>query len=79
MPVFVIERRYAEQLDLRADELRELTEITEITEITDDEVRWLYSSLSVDGPEGHGSAPLPAVDRGLGPVLADVRAGWRRS
>ena len=43
MPVFMIERRYAEQLDLSADELRELTEIND-----DEEVRWLYSFLSVD-------------------------------
>jgi hypothetical protein len=41
MPVFMIERRYAEQLDLSADELRELTEIND-----DEEVRWLYSFLS---------------------------------
>ena len=43
MPVFMIERRYAEQLDLSADELRELTEIND-----DEQVRWLYSFLSVD-------------------------------
>ncbi len=43
MPVFMIERRYAEQLDLSADDLRELTEIND-----EEEVRWLYSFMSVD-------------------------------
>lgn len=43
MPVFMIERRYAEQLDLTTDELQELTEIND-----DEQVRWLYSFLSVD-------------------------------
>lgn len=43
MPIFMIERRYAEQLD--ADEAR----VAEINRINDDEgVRWLSSFLSLD-------------------------------
>lgn len=43
MPVFMIERRYAEQLDVEAADLRELAEIN-----ADEDVRWLYSFLSAD-------------------------------
>ncbi len=43
MAVFMIERQFAEQLDLSADDLRTLTAIND-----DEQVRWLYSFLSVD-------------------------------
>lgn len=43
MPVFMIERRYAEQLDLDSADLDGLAEIND-----DEDVRWLYSFLSVD-------------------------------
>lgn len=43
MPIFMIERRYAEQLEADADR------IEGINRINDDEgVRWLYSFLSAD-------------------------------
>jgi len=43
MPVFMIERRYAEQLDVSPDDLRVVDEAN----IAED-VRWLYSFLSSD-------------------------------
>jgi Nickel responsive protein SCO4226-like len=43
MPVFVIERRYAEQIDPGADDVREINEIN-----ADEDVRWLMSFLSAD-------------------------------
>ncbi len=43
MPVFMIERRYAEQLDVSPDDLREIDEAN-----VAEGVRWLYSFLSSD-------------------------------
>ena len=43
MPVFVIERRYAEQIDPSTDGVREINEIN-----ADEDVRWLMSFLSAD-------------------------------
>jgi len=43
MAIFMIEREFAEQLELEPDALRELHEIND-----DERVRWLYSFLSAD-------------------------------
>jgi len=43
MPLFLIERSFAEQLDLTADTVREVTEIN--AEVG---VHWLFSFLSAD-------------------------------
>lgn len=43
MPVFMIERQFAEQLD---PELADIAEITRVNE--DEEVQWLMSFLSAD-------------------------------
>ena len=43
MPVFMIERRYAEELELDPAALDELHRIND-----EESVRWLYSFLSVD-------------------------------
>jgi hypothetical protein len=43
MPVFVIERRFAEQIDPNAEDVREINEIN-----ADEDVRWLMSFLSAD-------------------------------
>jgi Protein of unknown function (DUF4242) len=43
MPVFVIERRYAEQIDPSDEDIREINEIN-----ADEDVRWLMSFLSAD-------------------------------
>ena len=43
MPLYMIERRYAEQLEMSADGVRALEEIN-----ADEGVRWLFSFLSAD-------------------------------
>lgn len=43
MPVFMIERRYAQELELDAAALDELNRIND-----EESVRWLYSFLSAD-------------------------------
>lgn len=43
MPLFLIERNYAEQLDVTAEGVREITEINQ-----DIGVHWLFSYLSAD-------------------------------
>jgi len=43
MPLFLIERSFAEQLDLTSDTVREVTEIN-----ADVGVHWLFSFLSAD-------------------------------
>ncbi len=43
MPLFLIERNYAEQLDVTAEGVREITEINQ-----DIGVHWLFSFLSAD-------------------------------
>lgn len=43
MAVFVIERRFAEAIDLSEEDVREINLIND-----EEDVRWLYSFLSVD-------------------------------
>lgn len=43
MPLYLIERRFAEQLELTPESVREVDEINE-----SDGVRWLFSFLSAD-------------------------------
>jgi hypothetical protein len=43
VPVFIIERRYAEQLDPSAEDIRQLNEVN-----AEEDVRWLMSFLSAD-------------------------------
>ncbi len=43
MPVFMIERRYAEQIEASAEDVREINEIN-----AEEDVRWLMSFLSAD-------------------------------
>ena len=43
MPLYVIEREFAEELDLSSDDVREIDEIN-----ADEGVRWLFSFLSAD-------------------------------
>jgi uncharacterized protein DUF4242 len=43
MPVYMIERTFAEQLDLSSDDVKLIEEIN-----TDEGVRWLFSFLSAD-------------------------------
>ena len=43
MPVFMIERQFAEQLELTPEEAAQVNEIND-----EEDVRWLYSFLSAD-------------------------------
>jgi Protein of unknown function (DUF4242) len=43
MPLYVIERNYAEQLDVTSDDIKLIDEIN-----ADEGVRWLFSFLSAD-------------------------------
>ena len=43
MPLYMIERTFAEQLDLTRDDIRQIDEIN-----ADEGVRWLFSFLSAD-------------------------------
>ena len=43
MPLYMIERTFAEQLDLTSDDVRLIDEIN-----ADEDVRWLFSFLSAD-------------------------------
>jgi hypothetical protein len=43
MPVFMIERRYADQLEVTADSAEEINRVND-----EEGVRWLYSFLSAD-------------------------------
>lgn len=43
MPIFMVERRYADELDAGADEIDGINRINE-----EEGVRWLYSFLSAD-------------------------------
>ena len=43
MPLYVIERAFAEDLELTSDDVRQIDEIN-----ADEDVRWLFSFLSAD-------------------------------
>jgi hypothetical protein len=93
VPVFVIERTFAEQLDLSSDDVQLIEEIN-----ADEGVRWLFSFLSADrrrsyclyeapSPESIRAAAqrsgVPAdaiVEVGAGtPAFADRLDQWVRS
>jgi hypothetical protein len=57
MPVFMIERRYADVLDLRADDAEGVNKIND-----DEGVRWLYSFLSADKRKTYCLYEAPSAD-----------------
>lgn len=57
MPVFMIERRYAEELDLSAQEITELNLVNE-----DEGVRWLYSFLAADKRKSYCLYDAPSAE-----------------
>ena len=70
MAVFVIERTFAEAIDLREEDIREINLIND-----EEDVRWLYSFLSVDRRKTYclyEASSVEAVRR------AAVRAGLPR-
>ncbi|MGY1822179.1 DUF4242 domain-containing protein [Geodermatophilus sp. SYSU D00079] len=57
MPVFMIERRFADVLELTADQAEGVNRIN-----ADEGVRWLYSFLSVDKRKTYCLYEAPSVD-----------------
>jgi hypothetical protein len=57
MPLYVIERAYAEQLDLTSDDVRLIDEIN-----ADEGVRWLFSFLSADRMRSYCLYEAPSPD-----------------
>ena len=60
MPLYVIERAFAEELELTTDDVRLIDEVN-----ADEGVRWLFSFLSADRRHTYGlyEAPNPDVIR----------------
>ncbi len=67
MPIFVIERRFAEKLELSAESVEEVNLINDA-----EGVRWLYSFLSVDHRKTYCLYEAPSAEY---IVRAAVRAG----
>jgi hypothetical protein len=67
MALYVIERRYADQLDLSSDGVKALQEIN-----SDEGVDWLYSFLSADRRQSYCLYEAPSPDE---LIAAARRAG----
>jgi hypothetical protein len=67
MPTFVIERNFAQQLDLSSDDVRLIEEVN-----ADEGVRWLFSFLSADRRRSYCLYEAPSADAVL---AAAQRAG----
>ena len=57
MPLYVIERKYADQLELSAEGVKALEEIN-----ADEGVRWLFSFLSADRRQSYCLYEAPSPD-----------------
>ena len=57
MPLYMIERTFAEQLDLTSDEIKLIEEIN-----ADEGVRWLFSFLSADRRRTYCLYEAPSAD-----------------
>jgi hypothetical protein len=64
MPLYMIERKYAEQLALSEEGVRQLEEIN-----ADEGVRWLFSFLSADQRQSYCLYEAPSPDE----ILAAAR------
>ncbi len=67
MPLFVIERAFAEQLDLTSDDVKLIEEVN-----ADEGVRWLFSFLSADRRRSYCLYEAPSPDA---IIAAAKRAG----
>ncbi len=67
MPLFVIERAFAEQLELTSDDVRLIEEVN-----ADEGVRWLFSFLSADRRRSYCLYEAPSPDA---IITAAKRAG----
>ena len=66
MPLFVIERNYAEQLELDSDQVRLVEEVN-----ADEGVHWLFSFLTADRQRTYCLYEAPSADA--------IRAAARRN
>ena len=57
MPLFVIERTFADQLDLTSDDVKRIEEVN-----ADEGVRWLFSFLSADRRRTYCLYEAPSPD-----------------
>ncbi len=57
MPVYVIERKFAEQLDLTSDDVRAIEDVN-----ADEGVRWLFSFLSADRRRSYCLYEAPSAE-----------------
>ena len=57
MPLYIIERQFAEQLDLSGDDVREIDEVN-----ADEGVRWLFSFLTADKRRSYCLYEAPSPD-----------------
>ena len=57
MPLYVIERAFAEQLELTSDDVKLIKEVN-----ADDGVRWLFSFLSADRRRSYCLYEAPSPD-----------------
>jgi Protein of unknown function (DUF4242) len=57
MPLYIIERQFAEQLDLTGDDVREIDEVN-----ADEGVRWLFSFLTADKRRSYCLYEAPSPD-----------------
>ncbi len=64
MPLYLIERRYAEQLELSEEGVRQLEEVN-----ADEGVRWLFSFLTADRRQTYCLYESPSPDE----ILAAAR------
>jgi Protein of unknown function (DUF4242) len=67
MPLYVIERRFAEQLDMSSDDVQLLEEVN-----ADEGVSWLFSFLSADRHRSYCLYEAPSSDA---IITAAKRAG----
>ena len=76
MPLFVVERKFADQLDLSGDEIKRFEEVN-----ADEGVRWLYSFLSADRKQSYCLYEAPSAEAILAastktlPIEAVVEVG----
>ena len=57
MPLYIIERQFAEQLDLTGDDVREIDEVN-----ADEGIRWLFSFLTADKRRSYCLYEAPSPD-----------------
>jgi hypothetical protein len=57
MPLYMIERTFADQLDLTSDDVKQIDEVN-----ADEDVRWLFSFLSADRRRTYCLYEAPSPD-----------------